>query len=294
MPAGEKQKSLKNFSLIIDELIEQRHHRDTTLIALGGGVIGDLTGFTAACYLRGVNFIQIPTTLLAQVDASIGGKTAVNHASGKNLIGAFYQPNAVIIDTTTLKTLPKREFHAGFAEIIKAALIHDADFFHWIEVNQKLLLAKNSDAIHHSIKRACEIKAYFVSQDEKDHGMRMHLNLGHTFGHAIEQQLNYAWHHGEAVAYGIALAAKMSLEFNNLSHTAYQRIIKLLQQFGILKKLPKNKQITDLTAAMQHDKKIKQNRLQLILLSDIGQSIITDKVNNDEIISTWCAFENCN
>lgn len=288
LPSGESQKRFSTFERIIDQLIEKKHHRDTTLIAVGGGVIGDLTGFVAACYLRGVNFIQIPTTLLAQVDSSIGGKTAVNHPSGKNLIGVFYQPNAVIMDINTLNTLPTREFRAGIAEIIKTALIFDQAFFDWIEAHQEALLKQDSNSLLHAIKRACEIKAHFVSADETENDVRMHLNFGHTFGHAIEQVLNYQdWLHGEAVAYGMVVAANLSRSITGLPQTAYKRIKTLLTNLALVKEMPNNCSVEKLTAAMMRDKKIRRNKQQLILLSNIGTSIITDQVTQSMIESAW-------
>lgn len=292
LPPGETFKTLSTFENILNELATHHHHRDTTLIALGGGVIGDITGFSAACYMRGVNFIQIPTTLLSQVDASVGGKTAVNHPMGKNLIGAYHNPQAVIIDIKTLETLPDREYRAGFAEIIKAALIHDPLFFEWIERNIEQLLVRDNDSVLYAIKKACEIKCHFVQRDEKEQKYRMHLNLGHTFGHAIEQQLAFTWHHGEAVAYGIVLAATLSETMCDLPKKETDRIKCLFKKLSLLKKLPKNSDLAGLTTAMQSDKKIRQNQLNLILLSKIGQSIITNRTPIDLIQSVWKNLDN--
>ena len=212
LPAGERQKTLATFEDVCSRLLQAGAGRDTTLVALGGGVIGDITGFVAACYQRGVDFIQVPTTLLAQVDSSVGGKTGVNHALGKNMIGAFYQPRAVVIDLGVLSTLPARYFSAGLAEIIKYGMILDADFFNWIEANMDRLMSRDDDALTHAIFRSCQIKAQIVARDEREStGHRMLLNLGHTFGHAIESVMGYGeWLHGEAVACGLLLAAALS------------------------------------------------------------------------------------
>ncbi|MEF1173843.1 3-dehydroquinate synthase, partial [Vibrio sinaloensis] len=209
LPDGEQYKSLETFNTVMSYLLEGNFARDVVVIALGGGVIGDLVGFSAACYQRGVDFIQIPTTLLSQVDSSVGGKTAVNHPLGKNMIGAFYQPKAVVIDTDCLKTLPEREFAAGIAEVIKYGIIYDQDFFVWLEENLDKLYVLDETALTYAIARCCEIKAEVVAQDEKESGIRALLNLGHTFGHAIEAELGYGnWLHGEAVSSGTVMAAK--------------------------------------------------------------------------------------
>ena len=223
LPDGEQYKNLTVLNKIFDMLLEKKHQRSTTLLALGGGVICDMTGFAAACYQRGVAFIQIPTTLLAQVDASIGGKTAVNHSLGKNMIGAFHQPRCVIVDINTLQSLPDREYRAGVAEIIKAALICDAEFFVWLEQNSAKILAKDKVALVYAIARACEIKASIVAADETEtEGVRALLNLGHTFGHAIEQVFGYGqWLHGEAVAMGLVLAADLSVALGNCGKWIY-------------------------------------------------------------------------
>ncbi len=273
LSAGEQNKTLTTVSLIFDTLLEQKHRRSTTLIALGGGVIGDMTGFAAACYQRGVNFIQIPTTLLAQVDASVGGKTAVNHALGKNMIGAFHQPQAVLIDIDTLMSLPKREFVAGLAEIIKVALIGDSAFFDWLEIHISDLLSLDQSALIHAISRACEIKAAFVSQDEHDKlGQRALLNFGHTFGHALETLTNYSLLHGEAVAIGMMLACQVSCKEGGLDKNVLARVKTLLQQAGLPTELPQDVTLVELTSAMQYDKKNTDQGLNLILLSAIGQA----------------------
>ncbi len=281
---GETYKTLTQVNAIWDRLIKKQHHRDTTLIALGGGVIGDMTGFAAACFQRGVGFIQIPTTLLAQVDASVGGKTAVNHPGGKNLIGAFHQPRAVIIDIDTLNTLPEREFKAGLAEIIKAALIKDVEFFTWLEKNITALISKESSALQHAIARAVEIKRDIVAADEKEHGVRALLNLGHTFAHAIEHNLGYGqWLHGEAVAAGLVLAAKLSVATQSLSQHTCDRIQALIQQCDLPTDLPTKLTPDQLIASMQNDKKVLNQQIRLVLLNDIGSAIITSTINHDAL-----------
>ena len=279
LPDGEQFKDVKHWQEILNKLIVGNHHRDTTLIALGGGVIGDLTGFAAACYQRGVDFIQLPTTLLAQVDASIGGKTAVNHPAGKNLIGAFYQPKAVVIDLNTLHTLPQRQFNSGVSEIIKAALIYDNEFFIDLEKNMTYLLRRDLDYLKIVIKRACEIKRDIVSADEKDkNGQRALLNLGHTFGHAIEQLIGYGnWLHGEAVAAGLVLAAELSFYLGLVSSDTVNRVRELLQQIPLPTQLPKEISQDFLLAAMHRDKKVMNGRLHLVLLERIGRAIISDQ-----------------
>ncbi len=217
LPDGEENKNLATLELVFDQLLAERHNRGTTIVALGGGVVGDMAGFAAACYQRGVNFVQVPTTLLAQVDSSVGGKTGVNHPLGKNMIGAFYQPQCVIIDTETLQTLPARHYRAGIAEVIKYGIIADREFFVWLENNYSSLLSLREDALHYAITRSCEIKARVVAQDERESGLREILNLGHTFGHAIETEQGYGeWLHGEAVAAGMVMAADLSVRMGLL------------------------------------------------------------------------------
>jgi 3-dehydroquinate synthase len=273
LPAGEQNKTLATVSTIFDTLLEQKHNRSTTLIALGGGVVGDMAGFAAACYQRGVNFIQVPTTLLAQVDASIGGKTAVNHVLGKNMIGAFHQPQAVIIDTGTLKTLPRRELVAGLAEIIKIAVISDIDFFEWLEAHLSALLALDESALVYAISRACEIKASFVSDDIHDTlGQRALLNFGHTFGHALEQLTHYQLLHGEAVAIGMMLACQLAVKQGELEPQVLQRLQTLLVRADLPTVLPVDISMKDLLSAMQYDKKNTDEGLSFILLSAIGKA----------------------
>ena len=234
LPDGEKYKTLDSLNLIFTALLKHNHGRDTTIVALGGGVIGDVAGFAAASYQRGVRFIQIPTTLLAQVDSSVGGKTAVNHELGKNMIGAFYQPSTVIIDTLTLNTLPKREVNAGLAEVIKYGVILDYAFFEWLEAHIDELVALNQDSLQHCIARCCQIKADVVARDETEKGDRALLNLGHTFGHAIETHLGYGnWLHGEAVAAGSMMAAVLSEQLGDLSFEDVARLEKLLARANL-------------------------------------------------------------
>ncbi|MFV9988977.1 MAG: 3-dehydroquinate synthase [Coxiella endosymbiont of Dermacentor nuttalli] len=278
LPDGEQFKDIRHWQKILNKLITSNHHRDTTLIALGGGIVGDLTGFVAACYQRGVDFIQLPTTLLAQVDASIGGKTAVNHPYGKNLIGAFYQPKVVISDLNTLNTLPQREFNAGISEIIKVALIYDKEFFIDLEKNITSLLKRDLNYLQTTIKRACEIKRDIVNADEKEKtGQRALLNLGHTFGHAIEQLLGYGyWLHGEAVAVGLVLAAELSCYLGLISSYEVNRIRELLQKVPLPTQLPKEIDQDSLLIAMYRDKKVINKHLHLVLLERIGRAIISD------------------
>jgi 3-dehydroquinate synthase len=285
LPDGESHKNLDILKKIFDELLQKKHHRQTTLIALGGGVICDLTGFAAACYQRGVAYLQIPTTLLAQVDASIGGKTAVNHPLGKNMIGAFYQPRAVIIDITTLTTLPDREFYAGIAEIIKVALIKDAKFFTWLEDHMGGLVARDTQVLLHAIQRACELKAEVVTADETEmKNIRALLNLGHTFGHAIEQVTGYTRYlHGEAVAFGIMLAAKLSQQQSLLNAEEVKRIQNLLQSAHLPIDLPAQLQCDKMLAAMTVDKKIEGEQLRLVLLKRIGHAELVSTVNISQV-----------
>lgn len=288
LDAGEENKTLATFEKIIDSAANNNHHRDTTFIALGGGIVSDLTGFAAACYHRGVSLIHIPTTLLAQVDASIGGKTGVNHASGKNFIGSFYPPNAVFIDINTLGTLPDREFRAGISEIIKAALIKDAGFFEWLEKNMTKLISRDKEALLFAIQKSCEIKRSIVMQDEKENNVRALLNLGHTFAHAIEKTLGFGtWLHGEAVAYGLCVAATLSRTMGLLNNIDHDRIHALLIQHDLVKKIPENILLDDLTHRMQSDKKVRANQLRLILLTTIGEAVIAQDVSKETITAAW-------
>jgi 3-dehydroquinate synthase len=272
---GEAEKTVATFTGVIDELIAGRFHRDACIIALGGGVIGDLAGFAAACYQRGIDFLQLPTTLLAQVDSSVGGKTAVNHPQAKNMIGAFHQPVAVIADTDTLRTLPRRELNAGLAEVIKYGLICDAAFFGWIEDHIDDLTGLDADALTRAISRCCEIKAGIVAEDEREHGRRALLNLGHTFGHALEALGGYGhWLHGEAVAIGMQMAADASVLLGSLTADAAQRIRQLLERTGLPTEAA-GIAVDDVVSRMQLDKKAGSQGLKLILLNRIGDAVVT-------------------
>lgn len=276
LPDGEQYKDWPTLHKIFDALLAEQHDRSTTLLALGGGVIGDMTGFAAACYQRGVDFIQVPTTLLSQVDSSVGGKTGINHALGKNMIGAFYQPQVVIIDVDSLASLPAREFSAGMAEIIKYGLIHDVGFLAWLEDNIKPLMAKDRVALSHAIRRSCEIKAEIVSQDERESGIRAILNLGHTFGHAIETEQGYGqWLHGEAVAAGTLMALHMSQLLGWLTAAEVGRGARLLQQAGLPLVPPANMTPEIFLQHMQVDKKALDGQIRLILLPKLGQAVVT-------------------
>ena len=256
---------------ILDELVAARANRDTTVIALGGGVVGDIAGFAAACYMRGVDFVQVPTTLLAQVDSSVGGKTGVNHPQGKNLIGAFHQPRLVLIDTDTLNTLPDRELRAGIAEVIKYGAICDAEFFDWLEANMGSLLGRDADALAHAIRRSCELKAEVVAADEREAGRRAILNFGHTFGHAIEHCQGYGeWLHGEAVAAGMIMAAKLS----SIDAVDVARLSALVAAAGLPVEPPAIAP-ADWMAAMGMDKKVQGKRLRFVLLDAIGTCRVT-------------------
>ena len=276
LPDGERFKTLPTLEKVFDALLEKRHSRTTTLIALGGGVIGDMTGFAAACYQRGVDFIQVPTTLLAQVDSSVGGKTAVNHPRGKNMIGAFYQPKAVLIDTDVLKTLPPRELGAGLAEVIKYGLIRDADFLRWLEDNMALLRAGDTAALVTAIERSCRNKAEVVAADETEQGERALLNLGHTFGHAIETATGYSeWLHGEAVATGMLLAAKLSADLGWLTAAQVAQVSALLEKAELPLVPPAGMTPAQFRELMAHDKKVLDGQLRLVLLKDLGKAVVT-------------------
>ena len=284
---GEQYKDLNTLNTIFDALLSKRFDRNTTLIALGGGVIGDITGFAAACYQRGVHFIQVPTTLLAQVDSSVGGKTAVNHPLGKNMIGAFYQPKAVIADTDTLNTLDKRQLSAGIAEVIKYGLIRDHEFFLWLEKNIGRLLARDPAALAYAIERSCRNKAEIVADDETERGQRALLNLGHTFGHAIEAGMGYgAWLHGEAVSAGMVMAARMSHKLGWLDQQDVSRIQALIQQAGLPVCSPPELPEKRMLELMAIDKKVQDGELRLILLRGIGHAIITSEFTRDLLTAT--------
>ena len=285
LPDGEEEKNWANLMRIFDALLTEKCDRKITLIALGGGVIGDITGFAAATYMRGVPFIQIPTTLLAQVDSSVGGKTGINHPLGKNMIGAFYQPQAVIADTSTLATLPQRELSAGLAEVIKHGAIIDAEFFDWIESNIDKLIAKDVDALVYAIQRSCEIKADVVRQDEREGGLRAILNFGHTFGHAIEAGLGYGrWLHGEAVGCGMVMAADLSHRLGFIDDAVKARITALVQAAGLPIKAP-NLGIERWLELMQVDKKNEGGQIKFILIKPLATPIIMT-VPHDVLLAT--------
>jgi 3-dehydroquinate synthase len=275
LPDGEKYKNWQTLQLIFDALLESAADRKTTLVALGGGVIGDMTGFAAACYMRGVRFIQVPTTLLSQVDSSVGGKTGINHPLGKNMVGAFYQPAAVIADLDTLKTLPPRELAAGLAEVIKHGAIADADFLQWIEAHGQELNACDPSAMEHAVRRSCEIKSKVVAQDEKEGGLRAILNFGHTFGHAIEAGLGYGeWLHGEAVGCGMAMAADLSQRLGLLSESEVTRLKSILLALN-LPIVPPRFGIERYLDLMSVDKKAEGGEIRYILLDGVGRAKIT-------------------
>ncbi|MBT3205926.1 MAG: 3-dehydroquinate synthase [Gammaproteobacteria bacterium] len=273
---GEAYKTLDSVNSIIDTLLKKRHDRNTTLIALGGGVVGDITGFAAAIYQRGIHFIQIPTTLLSQVDSSVGGKTGVNHPAGKNMIGAFYQPQCVIIDTSTLSTLTKRDLSGGFAEVIKYGLIHDEKFFDWLEQNIDELMQLDYQLISQAIHVSCQTKADIVAIDETEQGIRAILNLGHTFGHAIEATMGYGnWLHGEAVATGMVMAADLSERHQWINPEVKLRTINLLKKAGLPVHSPDEMTIEKYMQAMSIDKKVDRGIIKFVLLKQLGEAIVT-------------------
>lgn len=286
---GESEKSLANYSRLMDFLIDHRHNRTTTLLALGGGVVGDLTGFVAATYQRGVSFLQVPTTLLAQVDSSVGGKTAVNHPTGKNLIGAFHQPRAVICDIDTLATLPDRELRAGFAEVLKYGVIRDAEFFNWLEDNVAALLNRDVAALTHVVERSCQIKAEVVAEDELETGVRAILNFGHTFGHALEALTGYTEYlHGEAIAIGMVMAADLAVRQAQMTLEEAQQIKALVAGFG----LPVSASQpggSEMLQAMGMDKKVVDGTLRLVLAASIGQALVTQDIDASALTATLAA-----
>lgn len=282
LPDGESYKNWETLQLIFDALLADKHDRKTTLIALGGGVVGDMTGFAAACYQRGVNFIQVPTTLLAQVDSSVGGKTAINHPLGKNMVGAFYQPQAVIIDTATLHTLPARELSAGLAEVIKYGLICDEPFLTWLEEHIDALTGLDNHALIEAVERSCSAKAQIVSADEREAGVRATLNLGHTFGHAIETEQGYgAWLHGEAVAAGTVMALHMSMLLGWLTQAQRDRGIKLLEQAKLPVTPPATMSAETFLTHMAVDKKNIDGHIRLVLLRELGSAVVTADYPDD-------------
>ena len=272
LPDGEAYKTLATLNLVFDTLLRERHDRQTLLVALGGGVIGDITGFAAACFMRGVDYIQIPTTLLAQVDSSVGGKTAVNHPSGKNMIGAFYQPRLVLADVGALATLPQRELVAGLAEVIKYGAACDATFFDWIDENIQRLLARETTRLAYAVKRSCSLKASIVGRDERETGLRAILNFGHTFGHAIEAGLGFGtWLHGEAVGCGMVLAVELSCRLGMIDAKSAARVAALVARAGLPVRLPPLP-APRLAALMLHDKKAEGGAPRFVLLDGLGRA----------------------
>ncbi len=289
LPDGEQHKSFANLERVLDVLVANRFNRDATIVALGGGVVGDLAGFAAACYQRGIDYVQVPTTLLAQVDSSVGGKTAVNHPGGKNLIGAFHQPTAVISDTATLRTLAPRELRAGLAEVIKYGLVFDLEFLRWLEDNIDALLALDPQALAHAIRRSCELKAEVVLRDEREAGDRALLNLGHTFGHAIETATGYTeWLHGEAVGTGMLIAADMSQRLGLIAADDVARVRRLLERTGLPVQAPRIGAQRALEY-MQVDKKVRSGRIRLVLLDKLGRARFTADYPDAVLSSTLAA-----
>jgi 3-dehydroquinate synthase len=286
LPDGEAHKTWEVLDRIFAALLQAQADRRTVLVALGGGVVGDMAGFAAATYQRGIAHLQVPTTLLAQVDSSVGGKTGINHPLGKNMIGAFWQPRAVLIDTTVLKTLPERELRAGIAEVIKYGAIRDAGFFAWLETNMHALLAKNPDALSHAILRSCEIKAAIVAADERETGERALLNFGHTFGHAIEAAQGYgAWLHGEAVAAGMVCAARLSQRVSGLGDDDSRRLAALIAT-AELPTAPPAIATDRWLALMERDKKVQSGVLRFVLLERLGHAIVRGDVAKSDVVAT--------
>ncbi|PXX98229.1 3-dehydroquinate synthase [Halomonas sp. LBP4] len=291
LPDGEATKTLESVSRIWDALLEAGFNRRCTLVALGGGVIGDMVGFAAACYQRGVAFVQVPTTLLAQVDSSVGGKTGVNHPRGKNMIGAFWQPRAVLIDTDTLATLPPRELSAGLAEVIKYGLIRDADFLAWLEAEMDALRGLDAAALTLAIERSCALKAEIVAEDETEQGVRALLNLGHTFGHAIEAHQGYGkWLHGEAVGAGMLMAAELSQRLGWLTEAEVARVRAILEAAALPLAVPADMAVDDFLAIMRLDKKNLDSRLRLILLRALGDACVHDETPAETLTALLAEF----
>ena len=303
LPDGEAYKTWDSLNLIFDALLSRGCDRKTVLFALGGGVVGDMTGFAAACYMRGVPFVQVPTTLLAQVDSSVGGKTAINHPLGKNMIGAFYQPVRVVCDLDTLQTLPERELSAGLAEVIKYGPIHDLAFLDWIEANLLALRARDPKALAHAVQRSCEIKADVVGQDEREAGLRAILNFGHTFGHAIEAGLGYGeWLHGEGVGCGMVMAARLSQRLGLLAEDKVERLVRLVEAAGLPVRGPQLKVghgegCADLSNAQRYlqlmrvDKKAEAGEIKFVLVEDAGRAVVRGAPDAlvAEVIDACCA-----
>lgn len=290
LPDGEAFKNWETLQTIFDGLLGARHDRRTTVVALGGGVVGDMAGFAAACYQRGVNFIQVPTTLLSQVDSSVGGKTGINHPLGKNMVGAFYQPQAVLIDTASLATLPGRELSAGLAEVIKYGLICDEPFIGWLEENMSALRALDQAVLTAAVERSCAAKARVVGADERESGVRATLNLGHTFGHAIETHQGYGvWLHGEAVAAGTVMAVEMSMRMGWLTTAERDRVIRLFQAAGLPVAPPKDMTPEHFLEHMAVDKKVLDGQLRLVLLRHLGEAVVTSEFPREILNATLSA-----
>jgi len=295
LPDGEAFKNWETLQLIFDGLLTARFDRKSTLIALGGGVIGDMAGFAAACYQRGINFIQVPTTLLSQVDSSVGGKTGINHPLGKNMIGAFYQPQAVLIDIDSLATLPRRELCAGLAEVIKYGLICDAQFLGWLEINLERILDLDPVAVTEAIQQSCMAKARVVALDERESGLRETLNLGHTFGHAIETHMGYGvWLHGEAVAAGTVMALEMSRRLDYISAEDRDRVIRLLKRAELPVLPPVEMRPDHFIEHMAVDKKVKAGRVRFVLLSGLGNAVVLgdypEEILHDTLVADYRAI----
>ena len=287
LPHGEENKDWETLDLIFTALLKSGYGRDSALIALGGGVVGDLTGFAAACYQRGIPFVQVATTLMAQVDSSVGGKTAINHRYGKNMVGAFHQPLVVIADTATLDTLDARQMASGLAEVIKYGLIKDIHFFEWLEANIQSLVARDEEALDKAVVRSCEIKSAIVAADEREQGERALLNLGHTFGHAIETALGHGeWLHGEAVAAGLAMAAALSVRMGTFKATEHRRLCRLLERAGLPIAPPDNVSPEEMRKHMARDKKARDGKLRLVLPKSIGQAVVTDQFDDKLLQAT--------
>jgi 3-dehydroquinate synthase len=284
LPDGEQHKTLATLSGIFDRVMADNHNRSTTFVAVGGGVVGDVTGFAAASYQRGVNFVQVPTTLLSQVDSSVGGKTGVNHPLGKNMIGAFYQPRAVLIDINTLQTLPPRELSAGLAEVVKYGLISDEPFYRWLQAHMSQLLAREEAFLAEAIERSCAIKAEVVAADERESGIRAILNLGHTFGHAIETDQGYGkWLHGEAVAAGMILALELSARRGWIARSEVDEFRELLLGMHLPVLPPEDMDADAFLSLMSRDKKVIDGQLRLVLLKAIGAACIVDDATDSEL-----------